>query len=58
MTPVPLCPWCGAPLERHTGLMADPVISPYRDGRPVPPKKRLTTFVLCTGCEYGEEVRK
>lgn len=52
-----VCPLCTAPLEKMTGLIEEPVLSPYRDGRAVKPVTRLGTYVLCTGCEFGEEVR-
>lgn len=50
------CPWCGAPTEKVVDLIVTPAISPYRDGRPVPPVKKLGAFAACTGCEYCEEL--
>lgn len=53
------CPQCGSPLEfvRNCVIEDDYVPKyPLRNARSLPRKTRKRPAVLCTGCEFAEEL--
>ena len=46
------CPLCGGSLEKHTGVIDEPVITGY--GK-LERRARPATFLACSSCEHCEE---